>query len=87
MNKTQKQIKPLLNPRIDRNFKSIFTQDREESRIALKSFLSAMIGETITEVTVKKNEPAIQFDGEKDINYNINCVLRDGTGNDNNGTD
>ena len=56
MKKIQKKIKPLLNPRIDRNFKSIFTQDREESRIALKSFLSAMIGETITKVTVKENE-------------------------------
>ncbi len=79
MNKKQKKIKPLLNPRIDRNFKSIFTQDREESRIALKSFLSAMIGETITKVTVKENEPAIQFDGEKGISYDINCVLGDGT--------
>ena len=79
MKKIQKKIKPLLNPRIDRNFKSIFTQDREESRIALKSFLSAMIGETITKVTVKENEPAIQFDGEKGISYDINCVLGDGT--------
>ena len=79
MKKNQKEIKPLLNPRIDRNFKSIFTQDREESRIALKSFLSAMIGETVTEVTVKENEPAIQFDGEKGISYDINCILGDGT--------
>ncbi len=79
MNKIQKKIKPLLNPRLDSTFKAIFTQDSKESRKALKSFLSAMIGEAVTDVTVKQNEPATQFDREKCIRYDINCVLGDGT--------
>ena len=69
----------MLNPRLDSTFKAIFTQDSEESRKALKSFLSAMIEEDVTDVTVKQNEPASQFDGEKGIRYDINCVLADGT--------
>ena len=61
-----------LNPRLDFNFKGIFTQDRPESRIALKSFLSAMIGEEVTEVTVKENEPAGQYEEQRGIRYDIN---------------
>lgn len=68
-----------LNPRLDFNFKGIFTQDRPESRLALKSFLSAMIGEEVTEVTVKENEDAIQYEGQRGIRYDINCVFADGT--------
>ena len=68
-----------LNPRLDFNFKAIFTQDRPESRIALKSFLSAMIGEEVTEVTVKENEPAGQYEDQRGIRYDINCVFADGT--------
>ena len=69
----------MLNPRLDSTFKAIFTQDSDETRKALKSFLSAMIEEDVTDVTVKQNEPASQFDGEKGIRYDINCVLADGT--------
>ena len=68
-----------LNPRLDFNFKGIFTQDRPESRIALKSFLSAMIGEEVTEVTVKENEPAGQYEEQRGIRYDINCVFTDGS--------
>ena len=68
-----------LNPRLDFNFKAIFTQDRPESRLALKSFLSAMIGEEVTEVTVKENEPAGQYEDQRGVRYDINCVFADGT--------
>ena len=68
-----------LNPRLDFNFKAIFTQDKPESRIALKSFLSAMTGEEVTEVTVKENEPAGQYGEQRGIRYDINCVFADGT--------
>ena len=34
----------ILNPRLDPNFKAIFTQNTKASKIALKSFLSAAIG-------------------------------------------
>ena len=68
-----------LNPRLDFNFKGIFTQDRPESRIALKSFLSAMTGEEVTEVTVTENELAIQYEKQRGIRYDINCMFADGT--------
>ena len=34
----------ILNPRLDPNFKAIFTQNTKASKIALKSFLSAASG-------------------------------------------
>ena len=45
----------LPNPRLDANFKGMFTKDCEDSHIALKSFLSAMIGEPVTDVIVREN--------------------------------
>ncbi len=68
-----------LNPRLDANFKAIFTQDRPESRLALRSFLSAMIGEEVTEVSVKENEEACQYGGQRGIRYDINCAFADGS--------
>ena len=50
------QKRPCLpNPRLDANFKGMFTKDCEDSHIALKSFLSAMIGEPVTDVIVREN--------------------------------
>ena len=44
--RTGGQKRPCLpNPRLDANFKGMFTKDCEDSHIALKSFLSAMIQE------------------------------------------
>ena len=48
----------ILNPRLDINFKAIFTQDTEGAKIALRSFLSAATGRQVTEVTLGPNEPA-----------------------------
>lgn len=78
-------FKPLpntpLNPRYDVVFKAIFTQSTPESRGALKSFLEAAIDKEITdvEVSVVPNEPAIDFYGERGVQYDINCVFSDGT--------
>ena len=62
MEETKKTWKPsptaILNPRLDINFKAIFTQDTEGAKIALKSFLSAAIGRQVTEVTLGPNEPS-----------------------------
>ena len=46
----------ILNPRLDPNFKAIFTQPTPESRCALKSFLTAAIGRKVVDVTVVENE-------------------------------
>jgi predicted transposase/invertase (TIGR01784 family) len=69
----------MLNPRLDGTFKAIFTQDTDDSRNALRSFLSAMIDRTVTEVTVRENEPAENFEDQKGIRYDINCMFDDGT--------
>ena len=66
-------------PRLDANFKGMFTKDCEDSHIALKSFLSAMIGEPVTDVIVRENEEASQYKGQKKIHYDIKCQFGDGT--------
>ena len=71
--------KKLLNPRLDLNFKAIFTQNTPESRCALKSFLSAAIGRKVIDVTVVGNEVAEQYEQERTIRYDINCEFSDGT--------
>ena len=47
----------LLSPLYDSTFKNIFTQETEESNLALKSFLAAVLGRQILSVTIKNNEP------------------------------
>ncbi len=76
--KENKQFR-MLNPRLDGTFKAIFTQDTDDSRNALRSFLSAMIGRTVTKVSVRENEPAENFEDQKCIRYDINCMFDDGT--------
>ncbi len=77
---TQPKKSPgLPNPRLDANFKGMFTKDCEDSYIALKSFLSAMIGEPVTDVIVRENEEATQYKGQKGIRYDIKCQFGDGT--------
>ena len=67
----------ILNPRLDVNFKAIFTQNSKDSRFALKSFLMAAIGRKIKKVTVIENENPKQFDLQRGISYDINCIFED----------
>lgn len=69
----------VLNPRLDVNFKAIFTQNTRDSRDALKSFLTAAIGRKIKKVSVIENENPKQFDLQRGISYDINCVFEDET--------
>ncbi|MBQ8013778.1 MAG: PD-(D/E)XK nuclease family transposase [Treponema sp.] len=69
----------ILNPRLDVNFKAIFTQNSKDSRFALKSFLTAAIGRKIKKVTVIENENPRQFDSQRGISYDINCIFEDDT--------
>ena len=74
--RTGGQKRPCLpNPRLDANFKGMFTKDCENSHIALKSFLSAMIGETVTDVIVRENEETSQYKGQKGVRYDINGAV------------
>ena len=69
----------VLNPRLDPNFKAIFTQKTKESNNALKSFLTAAIGRTVEKVTVAENDEPKEFDSQRGISYDINCTFDDGT--------
>ena len=73
-----KKITKILNPRLDSNFKAIFTQPTDDSRKALKSFLTAAIGRNVTEVNVIENEPSKEFADQRSISYDINCAFDDG---------
>ena len=69
----------VLNPRLDPNFKGIFTQKTKESNNALKSFLTAAIGRKVERVTVAENEEPKNYFNQRGLSYDINCFFDDGT--------
>src|SRR5574344_1974487 len=68
----------LLNPRSDIIFKALFTQNSEDSRGALKSFLSAVIGRKVNTVTLLPNEPAAEDSEDKNARLDVACTFNDG---------
>lgn len=67
----------LLNPRMDSTFKALFTSPTPDSKKALISFLKAAIKENIVDVQIRQNDAPKQFDGERDVSYDILCKLDD----------
>ncbi|MBR5097455.1 MAG: PD-(D/E)XK nuclease family transposase [Treponema sp.] len=82
MDETKKTWKPyptaILNPRLDINFKAIFTQDTEGAKIALKSFLSATLGRQVTEVKLEPNEPAAETTTDMQMAFDIAVTFDNG---------
>ena len=69
----------LLTPLLDITFKSMFTKDRDDSRKALRCFVSALINENVAEVFVLNNDiPLSQCINDKNIRLDLNCKLEDG---------
>ena len=68
----------LLNPRIDSTFKALFTQPTPESRAALHSFLEAAIEKKVKSFQLTSNDAPISFNGQRNVSYDIACVLDDG---------
>ncbi len=68
----------LLNPRNDAIFKAIFTQDTDESRLALRSFLSAMIGKQVSNVELQPNEPATEILNQLQMSFDVSVIFDDG---------
>jgi predicted transposase/invertase (TIGR01784 family) len=66
-----------LDIRYDGVFKAVFTNEEPESRAALSKLLSAAIGRELTVESVRQNEPATRFRGDKQLRYDINCVFTD----------
>ena len=61
----------ILSPLYDSTFKTIFTQETEESNFALKCFISAALNRKIQTVTVKNNEPPKETTTQKSMTYDI----------------
>ena len=69
---------PLLDPRRDIVFKTIFTKDCEESHIARNNLISAFLGRTITRYVVLNNELPISDIRDKASRLDIHCVFDNG---------
>ncbi|MBD5413334.1 MAG: Rpn family recombination-promoting nuclease/putative transposase [Treponema sp.] len=65
----------LLNPRYDANFKAIFTEDSDEGRLALKSFLQAILNTEVSDIQLIQNELPIEAEYDKQSVFDISCML------------
>ena len=68
----------LLNPRCDVIFKAIFTQGTKESQIALKSFLSVVLGRKIKSATLEPNEPAVDIPDDIQMSFDVSVEFDNG---------
>lgn len=68
----------LLNPRIDVNFKAIFTQETKESDEALISFLSSILGQKITKVQITANEPPVDIPSQMQMTFDVSVTFNNG---------
>ena len=67
--------KALLNPCADPIFKILFTDESDESHLALTEFLTAMIGKTVTDVVLQPNELSGEAISDKQTEFDINCKI------------
>ena len=65
----------LLNPRQDANFKAIFSEDSEEGRLALKSFLEAILNAKVSDIQLLQNELPVESEYDKQSVFDISCTL------------
>lgn len=68
----------LLNPRMDVNFKAIFTQETEESNEALKSFLSSVLGKEVVKVQISANEPPVDIPSQMQMTFDVSVTFNNG---------
>ena len=68
----------ILNPRLDVNFKALFTQGTRGSYIALQSFLSSVLGRKIKSLTLAPNEPAVETTSNMQMAFDIAVIFDDG---------
>lgn len=68
----------ILSPLYDATFKGIFTQETEESILALKSFLSAVLSRKILTVRIKSNEPPSETKKQKQMRFDVTVEFDNG---------
>ena len=76
--KYRKTHGPLLNPRLDFVFKSLFTDGSVNSQLALKGIISAATGRTVTDATVVNTEPPALSKADKRCSFDVSTVFNDG---------
>jgi predicted transposase/invertase (TIGR01784 family) len=68
----------ILDIRKDNVFKAVFTKETPESRGALSSFVSALIGRNVSIASIHANEPPIANLRDRQLRLDINCKTEDG---------
>ena len=68
----------LLSPLYDWTFKELFTQETEDSNLALKSFISAVLNREVTKVTLKNNEPPKETKKQKNMTFDVSVKFNNG---------
>ena len=68
----------LLSPLYDSTFKGIFTQETEDSNLALQSFTSAVLARNVRNVILKPNEPPKDGTNQKGMIYDISIEFDNG---------
>ena len=68
----------ILNPRLDVNFKALFTQGTKESDAALQSFISAAIGRKIKSLKLDPNEPPADTPSQMQMSFDVAVTFDDG---------
>ena len=68
----------ILSPLYDSTFKTMFTQETEESNLALQSFISAVLGRHVAKAILKPNEPAKETIEQKSMAYDISVEFDGG---------
>jgi len=68
----------ILNPRLDINFKALFTQGTKESDAALRSFISAALGRKIRSLKLDPNEPAVDAPSQMQMSFDVAVTFDDG---------
>lgn len=68
----------LLNPRIDAIFKAIFTQETEDSNMALESLISSVLGRKIDSLKITSNEPPVTTTKDKKMSFDVSVTFEGG---------
>ena len=68
----------LLSPLYDSTFKGIFTQETEDSKLALQTFVTAVVGRNVKNVILKPTEPAKDTPEQKGMSYDISVEFDNG---------
>ncbi len=70
---------PVIDPRRDIVFKTIFGKQTEKANIARNSLISAFLGRQVSESYVINNELPIENVNEKSARLDLHCILADKT--------